>query len=478
MTQSELYGHISNRLDISRSLAREFIRELERLTIQELRRVGEFVLPGIIKLVVQKRKVRLGRHPATGVAIKIPAKAVVKARIARELMGHIVPESTVVTRYAFSSRPKGSRRSDSHSSSPTYPLTPKARSRRAHASSKRGTGRLGLVHARRPQKKTKPEEGRIIRVFYGTDREPSATEGHFKSRRAEPGSLSLGWCDVSIPTRHNLGVVEGPSWWLFEFRRYRGKHFVIVGRHAAPPEAFWSSLQQSDHDAALLFIHGFRVSFDDAVYRAAQLSHDLKFRGLTMLYSWSSHGRLLRYAPDGVNNERTIPLLKHFLVNLFDESGASVIHVIAHSMGNRALCQALYELALAAQSARLHNVILAAPDIDSGRFVDIAPNMASLSRRTTLYVSKNDKALKKSMQLHKFPRAGDATNIVIVSGVDTIDASERRTDFLDHSYYGDNTHIVSDIQQMLEHDAPPQKRFGLEGVPVKVPRYWRFLPAR
>jgi hypothetical protein len=82
------------------------------------------------------------------------------------------------------------------------------------------------------------------------------------------------------------------------------------------------------------------------------------------------------------------------------------------------------------------------------------------------------------MGIYKFPRAGDARQIVVVSGVETIDATHRHTDFLDHSYYGDNTHIVSDIQQMIEHDAPPAKRFGIEGVPVKLPKYWRFLPAR
>ena len=47
--------------------------------------VTSFVLPGMVKLVVQKRKARMGRNPATGEAIKIPAKTVVKARIAKQL---------------------------------------------------------------------------------------------------------------------------------------------------------------------------------------------------------------------------------------------------------------------------------------------------------------------------------------------------------------------------------------------------------
>ena len=49
------------------------------------------VLPGMVKLVVQKRKARMGRNPATGEAIKIPAKTVVKARIAKQLKDAVLP---------------------------------------------------------------------------------------------------------------------------------------------------------------------------------------------------------------------------------------------------------------------------------------------------------------------------------------------------------------------------------------------------
>ena len=46
---------------------------------------GEFVLPGMVKLVKQNRQARMGRNPATGESIQIPAKTVVKARIAKQL---------------------------------------------------------------------------------------------------------------------------------------------------------------------------------------------------------------------------------------------------------------------------------------------------------------------------------------------------------------------------------------------------------
>ena len=49
------------------------------------------VLPGMVKLVKQHRKARMGRNPATGEAIKIPAKTVVKARIAKQLKDAVLP---------------------------------------------------------------------------------------------------------------------------------------------------------------------------------------------------------------------------------------------------------------------------------------------------------------------------------------------------------------------------------------------------
>ena len=84
--KTELLTHFAERLGIQRMDAREFFDELQQLAEQELLRCGEFVLPGIVKLVVQKRERRVGRNPATGAPVEIPAKQVVKARC-----GAIIP---------------------------------------------------------------------------------------------------------------------------------------------------------------------------------------------------------------------------------------------------------------------------------------------------------------------------------------------------------------------------------------------------
>ncbi len=92
MGKSELFSHFAEKFDVKRTQARDFFDELARLCEEELKRTGEFVLPGMVKLVVQKRKARTGRNPATGEAIQIPAKTVVKARIIKQLKDSVLPQ--------------------------------------------------------------------------------------------------------------------------------------------------------------------------------------------------------------------------------------------------------------------------------------------------------------------------------------------------------------------------------------------------
>jgi len=72
-------------------LARQFLEELAKTALQETKKNGIFVLPGIGRLVKSNRKARMGRNPATGETIKIPAKIVVKFRVAKAAKDAIAP---------------------------------------------------------------------------------------------------------------------------------------------------------------------------------------------------------------------------------------------------------------------------------------------------------------------------------------------------------------------------------------------------
>ncbi len=232
-------------------------------------------------------------------------------------------------------------------------------------------------------------------------------------------------------------------------------------------------------DQALIFIHGYNCSFDNAIYRLAQITHDLKFDGAPFLYSWPSRGELSGYTYDRTSNEQAEPFMREFVELVAKKSGAKQVSVIAHSMGNQLTLRVLHELKSA--KIAINQIILAAPDVDRDSFENIAREMKGLSKGITLYAAANDKALLAARKFHGgVPRAGDvpATGPVVVPGVDTIDVTALSTDSLglNHSTYAERTVLIDDIGRLLMLGTrPPIKRTpALIRVPAGAAEYWRF----
>jgi DNA-binding protein HU-beta len=91
LTKSQTVSYFAKKFDISKKVAGCVIDEMAALAIAETKKAGAFTLPGIGKLVLVKRKARVGRNPATGQPINIPAKTVVKMRVAKACKEAIVP---------------------------------------------------------------------------------------------------------------------------------------------------------------------------------------------------------------------------------------------------------------------------------------------------------------------------------------------------------------------------------------------------
>jgi len=91
LTKGQIVGHFAGKFEISKKAAAAMVEEYAALAIAETKKKGAFVLPGIGKSVLVKRKARKGRNPATGQEIKIPAKTVVKIRPAKAFKEAIVP---------------------------------------------------------------------------------------------------------------------------------------------------------------------------------------------------------------------------------------------------------------------------------------------------------------------------------------------------------------------------------------------------
>ena len=92
MTKTELVRHIAEKHGINNKTAAAFLEHLADLAIKETKKNGVFILPGLGRLVKSNRKARMGRNPQTGEAIKIPAKTVVKFRVAKAAKDVIAPK--------------------------------------------------------------------------------------------------------------------------------------------------------------------------------------------------------------------------------------------------------------------------------------------------------------------------------------------------------------------------------------------------
>ncbi|HEY6767747.1 MAG TPA: alpha/beta hydrolase [Candidatus Sulfotelmatobacter sp.] len=324
-------------------------------------------------------------------------------------------------------------------------------------------------------------EYEIVRIFYATDRllkREAKGQCVYGNDRAKDEVLQLGECEVSIPATHTMGELESPSIWRLEFSPDPRHHVVLLQTVRLSDQQFFAAVRAriASNNDAFVFIHGYNVSFEDAARRTAQIAYDLQFRGAPILYSWPSRASLAKYPADEATIDWTRPHLKQFLGDLVARSGARVIHVIAHSMGNRALMRALTDLGkLPTGGARLHQVVLTAPDIDAGEFVQLANQINPNAERVTLYASSRDEAIKASRRFHDYARAGEAgRNIIVMDGVDTIDASSVDTSLLAHSYFGSKRTVLSDLSYLLRDGYPPDRRHGLEPKEHPKGRYWAF----
>ena len=91
MTQTQIIQTLADSCEITKKVAKSLLDSLAQTAVTEVKKNGLFVLPGIGRLVRVERKARMGRNPATGAAIKIAAKKVVKFRVAKAAKDAIVP---------------------------------------------------------------------------------------------------------------------------------------------------------------------------------------------------------------------------------------------------------------------------------------------------------------------------------------------------------------------------------------------------
>lgn len=332
---------------------------------------------------------------------------------------------------------------------------------------------------------TDPDKGTTtVRIYYATDRARTGDTDPDNFYGGERGELELGTATVSIPPHHVPGNIERPSIWTLEFSEDPARHVVLRAVTPGEREAVFaemrSQLAETGSESAFVFVHGFNVPFNEAAQRTAQMAYDMDFDGLPILYSWPSRASVLSYIADTAVVNLSGRRLLTFLEDVVARSGAKRIHLIAHSMGNRALTDALELFALRHEDEppAFDQVVFAAPDLDAGLFAAMAQTIRGAAQRLTLYASDKDWALAVSRKLHgDAARAGQGgRRILQVAAVDSIDMTSVGEDMLMHSYYANNPSALSDILSLFWRDAPPEDRCGMKQSTGEFGAYWQYVP--
>jgi len=254
------------------------------------------------------------------------------------------------------------------------------------------------------------------RFFFVTNRRPESNTGpleeRFGTERQE--TLTFGYFDVKIEPSLGLGMLINPTEW------FQNEEIKLTAVQELDPAAFVAQVQErvkeSPHRSLLVVVHGFREAFPSGLRKTAFLGHVLDINSPLLLFDWpgnqgsSPNGylRARRVAEaSGADLARTLELTVR-------DIRPERLWLIANSMGAQVLVNAfrlLYEqTALADAKTEIEDVVLTAPDVDYNEFNDQFKHaLKALARRTTIYVSSNDRALLASRLLNRERRRGEST---------------------------------------------------------------------
>jgi esterase/lipase superfamily enzyme len=209
----------------------------------------------------------------------------------------------------------------------------------------------------------------------------------------------------------------------------------------------------------LVFVHGFNTSFEDAAVRAAQVAADLNFDGSVVLFSWPSAASVTSYVRDQAAARNAGFHLLRVLKGVLVAAQPDHVELLVHSMGSETIAKSLSLAAASDSLPRFDQVVFAAPDLDRRVFArEILPRLEARAIRITLYASSDDDALRASRAVNGVWRLGlGGDSLVVVKGMDTIDATRVRADALGHTLFG-NQAFLSDLSSLLAEGKSPAER--------------------
>ncbi len=358
-------------------------------------------------------------------------------------------------------------------------------------------------------------------ILYATDRQPSNGEGqeaYYRNERGfvlrlgvgkiELGDENITWEDareisllknrpgnypLKVSDIRELGILAD-SYSVFTRPSGLGAEALEPGKRYA--EKINQKLAISKRKDIYIYVHGYKVVFENPLLVAAELWHFLGYDGVFIAYSWPATPKNLAYFSDLETASLSSFNFRIFLEYLARETEAENIHIIGYSAGTRVVINGLGQLALKyktdskndfQKNLRIGHVILTASDFDRQLYGTlINSGILDVPKDTTLYLSELDSALSLSRWLFRRERLGQmwkdrklpeglsellwqADDLILIDVTDVEKASTGNG----HAYFRKSPWVSSDILSTLMYDLSPQERglFHSREWPI-----WQFPP--
>lgn len=323
-------------------------------------------------------------------------------------------------------------------------------------------------------------KGEVV-VFFATNREVLSSPGNDNRYGRSSGTLECGRAFVHVPPlpTRSRGSLPLPN--LVQALIHPDREdFVRIRKIEALSSSEFLRLIGRDHrfrkqDGLLLFVHGYNNSFNDALMRLAQVSHDMPFSGTPVLFSWPSSNFFHRYTADADVVKESSQELQRFLDALATSIPTSDWRILGHSMGSRVVEETLARLAL---TRRIAELAFVAPDISKKALLGAMGMFNKSAERTSLYASSWDLPLVLSRGVNSRSRAGSTNGgIVTHSHLDSIDSSNVNpilTADLRHTYFANQPTVLDDLNELMVGGVAAGSRTHLTA--SSRGKYWEILP--
>ena len=231
-----------------------------------------------------------------------------------------------------------------------------------------------------------------------------------------------------------------------------------VGEVTTGPAAAAAFAQASFGRDVLIYVHGYRESFESAAVSAARLSDGIRFPGASALFTWPSAAATFDYGYDRESALWSRDAFEDLLKALAGSPSGGRINIVAHSMGTLLTLETLRMLraeAGEAAMARIGAVVLAAPDIDFDLFANGVRRLGPDVHKITVISSTNDRALELSSTIAGgVVRAGAADRERLEElGVRVADASDYGGGLINHDLFLSNPEVQAVVKRAIARSA-------------------------